>query len=251
MLKKLLRKWLEIPTETYPRPLRIAVLGDSLSCQNYLMPQAWPSIVEGYMRQSAADVQIFNCSFGGHNFYRALNNPVFGRNTAIQHLLGLKPDIVLVALGYNDTISKNDGRSMMELKSDVIEVTRALRGLKVLYIPEIPPPGISGMADWIELDTFIKARFDTNEFLNFDLGHIYEMGGALPDGLHLNAGGTVFQAASITKGLGYSGLIPNLPILGTPERNFTDAFYIAFKNPSPSNQHHIDSVFAGLHLKVE
>ncbi len=32
------------------RPLRIAVLGDSLSTQNYLLAPAWPTILEGYLR---------------------------------------------------------------------------------------------------------------------------------------------------------------------------------------------------------
>lgn len=250
MLKRLLRKWLKIPTDIYPRPLRIAVLGDSLSCQNFLMPQCWPSVLESYLRQSAVDVQVFNCSFGGHNFYRASSVPVFGSKTAVQHLLALKPDIVLLALGYNDAISKNDGRSMDQLKSDVSAVVSALRGINTLYISEIPPADKPGFTDWLELDAFIRARVKSNEFSHFHLGHIYEMGGALPDGLHLNQGGSIFQASYVTKALAYTGWISEMPIGGTPERNDAGAFYTAFKNPTPANQTHIDSVLAGMHIKT-
>ena len=122
--------------------VRIVVLGDSLSTQNFNMSQAWPAILEHDLRQCGADVQVFNSSVSGHSFYRANNTASFGSNTSVQHAIDLDPDIVIVALGFNDTVMNVDGRSLVQVQADSLATFTALRaGLptaKILYLAETP-----------------------------------------------------------------------------------------------------------------
>lgn len=223
-----IRSWIDrkIASMGYvKRPLRIAVLGDSLSTQNYLLAPAWPTILEQFLRQSAQDVQVFNCSVAGHNFYRAQTVPIFGTKTALDHLLSLKPDIVILSLGYNDAISRNDGRDLSSVKSDATTALRELSGIPVLYFGMQPPDELDGDSWWRGLYSTISGHAAVKASTSIRLSDIYKVGGGLPDGLHLNGAGAQFQAAQAVTALHALGWIPDLLMNGTGERNKPNEFF--------------------------
>lgn len=122
--------------------VKIAVLGDSLSTQHYSMAPAWPSLLEQDLRSCSANVEVYNCSVAGHSFYRANTQAVFGTNTAVAHTISLAPDIVIVALGFNDTVMAVDGRSLAQAQADSLATFSALRAALpnslILYLAETP-----------------------------------------------------------------------------------------------------------------
>lgn len=148
----------KVPAEQLPvmgaPPVKIAVIGDSLSTQNYAMPPAWPTMLQQDLRQSGVNAHVYNCAVAGHTFYRANTTASFGTNTAVQQAIAHQPDIVIIALGLNDILNALDGRSLATVQSDaaamVSALVTALPDVKILYMGEraydaanYPTPGTS------------------------------------------------------------------------------------------------------------
>ena len=120
---------------------KIVVIGDSLSAQNVLFHNSWPTILEQNMRASDAPCTVYNLAVDGHTCYRANTVVKFGANTAVVEAISLAPDIVIVMLGFNDAITAVDGRNLTQIKADALTMFTTLRaGLpnaKILYASEL------------------------------------------------------------------------------------------------------------------
>lgn len=222
--------------------MKIVVLGDSLSSQNYMMAPSWPTILEGYTRQSSVDVKVFNASVAGHTYYRAMSVPCFGKRTALEHTIALNPDLVICALGYNDTVTKVDGRTYQQVEQDAWKVLYELRAKPVL---------IFGMEEkvpeWTKLHEYASARGVVKGSTKISLCHIRKAGGGLPDGIHLNGAGSVMQAASAAELLRNTGYLPDLLMNSNTVRNNPNAYFAKLTtNPQDIN---IQCVQSSLNLK--
>lgn len=138
------------PPPTPGAAVTICILGDSLSAQNALLRDAWPQIFERNMNNSDAPCNVINLAIDACTFYRALQptgysgpaNFVFGTNTPVQECIAQAPALVIVMLGFNDTITDVDSRSLAQVESDATATFLALRaGLpnaKIVYASELP-----------------------------------------------------------------------------------------------------------------
>lgn len=107
--------------------LRIAILGDSLSAENVLHTRSWPAKFEQYLNQSGIPARVFNYSINGITFNRVLSETNHGALTSIEALVQSKPDVVYVALGFNDTVNRAEGRTTTQVNSDASAVFNLLR----------------------------------------------------------------------------------------------------------------------------
>lgn len=117
------------------------VIGDSLSAQNNLLDFCWPEIFARNMRNAGATVNVTNIAVDGHSFFRANTVTSNGTRTAVQETIALAPGIVFVMLGYNDSITNVDGRTLAQTQADATTCFNALAaGLptaKIVYISEL------------------------------------------------------------------------------------------------------------------
>ena len=106
---------------------RVAVIGDSLSDQYTANEPSWPNIWQELMLGVGEVTTLFNCSRGGSSFYRARTAAVFGSKTQVQHCIDQSPEVVFVALGFNDSITEIDGRTLAQQQQDATDLFTALR----------------------------------------------------------------------------------------------------------------------------
>lgn len=134
-------EWLSLGSEGGTRPVRVAVIGDSLAAQNYCMAPSWPSLLETALRQSTVGVSLFNFAVPASTFYRAYTQENNGI-TQVQKAIAIQPDLVIVALGLNDTMNAVDGRTVTQAKADAALLFETLRqqcpNAKILYMGERP-----------------------------------------------------------------------------------------------------------------
>ena len=106
---------------------RVAVIGDSLSDQYPANEPSWPNIWQEVMLGVGEVTTLFNCSRGGSSFYRARTAAVFGSKTQVQHCIDQRPEVVFVALGFNDSITEIDGRTLSQQQQDATDLFTELR----------------------------------------------------------------------------------------------------------------------------
>lgn len=106
---------------------RISFVGDSLTARQALLSPAVPDLVESYLNASGAEVEVINLAKNGWNFYRANNTAVFGTQTMRDKLISMSPAIIHVHLGFNDSLTNNDGRTLAQTQSDALAFFQAVR----------------------------------------------------------------------------------------------------------------------------
>ncbi len=99
-------------------PLNIVVMGDSFCAQNTNLVASWPSRFGPLMNTLGANVVINNLSVAAHTFFRANTYQSFGSNTMVEQAINLNPDLIIIALGVNDTITQVDSRSLAQVTAD-------------------------------------------------------------------------------------------------------------------------------------
>lgn len=109
------------------RDLRIAVVGDSLSTENALHNSSWPVKFGEYLNGSGIPCRVFNYSVNGITFNRVLTETLYGELTALEALVESAPDIVYVALGFNDTTNRAEDRTVTQVSNDAEAVFNYLR----------------------------------------------------------------------------------------------------------------------------
>lgn len=251
------------PTPTGERNIRIAIIGDSTTAQNSLLPDSPIGLLETRLRAQGVLADVIGAGRDGHTFYRAYTDDYIDGKTSVQYTILMEPDIVIVNLGINDVMNRVDGRNYTQILSDVNNVFTALRnGLpdaKILFARQklwdetpwptsmsLSAPNKSTIAhfmrkynfphylansrnsDMLDETIHTQTAVDSGEYRNFvnycnnrpqvdgifhvDLWRIHRMGGAGPDGLHLNQGGYQLLAGYFHFGLtnAAADVLPNL-----------------------------------------
>lgn len=101
-----------------PKPLHydsvisiIAVGGSTTACSFLSDQKTWPYLLGQRLEQQPGDVWINNAGMDGHS--------TFGHQILLQdHLLGLKPKVVLFLIGVNDVENANPTRREQEARKD-------------------------------------------------------------------------------------------------------------------------------------
>lgn len=246
-----------------PEPYRIAVLGDSLSAQNALMPPAWPALLEAHLRASPRQVEVYNASVPAHTWYRAREfiGPFDGQ-TALERVLAVQPHLLVVSLGFNDTWMAVDGRSLAQVQADASATIAYVRSqqpsLPVLYLSQLvydrthvanvanlvnrhvmgvfqTAPVTSGNLGTAVSATIIGRAGDwlaldahvrglVDATTEVDLWRIHRIGGALPDRLHLLGASAQFQMAYALKGV--RSFLQGITTPSNAQRNDFDAMFL-------------------------
>lgn len=107
--------------------LRIVVLGDSESATQPTLSEAWPTYLQDLINSAGAEVEVINLAINGYTFYQANTSAAFGSQTMVQKAVSLNPNVVLVALGFNDTVMGVDGRTLAQVQSDASTLFSTLR----------------------------------------------------------------------------------------------------------------------------
>tara|TARA_B100000929_G_C15511743_1_gene421169 strand:+ start:46546 stop:48618 length:2073 start_codon:yes stop_codon:yes gene_type:complete len=130
--------------------LKIAVLGDSLAAQNGALSEAWPTILKKLLNSSGdLVVDVGNFSVNGHSYYQANTVASFGvGTTAVDACIAYSPDIVIDALGFNDTVTNVDARTLTQVKADADTIYSALRGalpsVSILNLKTVAHDNVNG-----------------------------------------------------------------------------------------------------------
>lgn len=131
-------------------PLRVAVIGDSLSAQQVLLGEAWPAILQRQLAAGGYDALVHNLAINGHTFNKAATIQSFNGRTQVAQAIDLNPDVVIVALGINDALLKVEGRDLNTLKVDAANVFASLRTnlptATIVYASEVAYDSTHGLA---------------------------------------------------------------------------------------------------------
>ena len=123
------------------RNYRIVVLGDSLTAQQGILAPAWPNLLADDLSASGLPIEVVNLAINGSTFYTAYNAVKFDTRSQVAQAVSLKPDMVIVALGFNDTVMGVGGRTVAQAKSDADllfdTLKTALPQVKLVYASEL------------------------------------------------------------------------------------------------------------------
>lgn len=117
------------PPASSSTAIKIAILGDSF-CVNPGYNYTWVDYVDRLFKKSDVNVDIANFSNGGYTFFRANSDDpayaTFGGQSAVNRLIAFAPDLIIIALGFNDTISAVDARAIATVQTDATTVINKL-----------------------------------------------------------------------------------------------------------------------------
>ncbi|TXH51652.1 MAG: SGNH/GDSL hydrolase family protein [Desulfurellales bacterium] len=107
---------------------RVVVLGDSLSAAQVACTNPWPERWAAAMRNCGAPIDLINLATSGWTFNKAnTDTTLFDGATMVGRAIALKPDVVFVALGFNDAVLSVEGRTLGQIQSDATSTLAALR----------------------------------------------------------------------------------------------------------------------------
>lgn len=138
------------------RPLRVGVIGDSMSYGHTDSLPAWPAVLEEKLNGLGSNVKVLNASLGGASFSTAGSQPVggvvdlrfkFGTQDALDHLIAREPDMVILQLGANDSglFLNPDGSVDAAKRADVVasidyainKLRTELPGVRICYAYQV------------------------------------------------------------------------------------------------------------------
>jgi len=99
---------------------KIAVLGDSLTTHNNLMGDAWPNKLEEAIYGSGKTADIINLAVNANTAFRMNTQNYYGTKSVLEVLEEYKPSLIISALGFNDTVTKVDARSLSQVQEDFL-----------------------------------------------------------------------------------------------------------------------------------
>lgn len=125
-------------TYTTDEGAQVVVMGDSLSAQNNFVHDAWPQILQRNMPANGAPIQVTDIAIDAHTFFRSYNTKSFNGKSQLEYAISLKPEVLIVCLGFNDTITQVDGRTITQVQADADYVfstlKAALPNTKIVHI---------------------------------------------------------------------------------------------------------------------
>jgi hypothetical protein len=263
----------------------VVFVGDSLTADNVLLRASPASIFKSKMAGLGAECDVVNLAIDGYSFWTMLGGiggtqfVPFGGQNVLQYCLSLKPALVIVQCGFNDTITDNESRTLLQVQGDATTFFAALKaGLPatsyVAYSSELPYDsqnfptgtglpnfavvpylhcwpslGLLGayacsenltlsltaavqqlVANWIALDTTIKALPGINTSYTMNYFRLARLGLIGPDCLHPSAMGYAFEAGYHVKGISAASfaatLFPTLATQNYPGWNDPDSLFI-------------------------
>lgn len=113
--------------ESAPAPLKVAVIGDSLSTENALQEHAWPSLLQKYVNGSNGNIRVQNYSINSLTFKKANEEAWFGTETPREALIAGVPQVVLCTLGLVDAEANELGRPIADIEADALAFYAAVR----------------------------------------------------------------------------------------------------------------------------
>lgn len=121
------------------KPLRIVVLGDSLTTFP-AYNKCWPAHLGAHLVACGIDTEVHTIGQNGFTFAQAVSETIFNSQNAVNRTIALNPRLVIVSLGYNDALV--NGTAAATVQSNAQTVFQALRaGLPtatILYASQVP-----------------------------------------------------------------------------------------------------------------
>lgn len=98
------------------RTLRIAVVGDSISHQTFGRSDAWPKLLREYLEEPQIKCDVRSFAVGGAALSGLFNAQRGGRSQGAL-AAEFKPDIIIIALGFNDIFTQS--QSLEDVKASL------------------------------------------------------------------------------------------------------------------------------------
>ncbi|TDR94788.1 GDSL-type esterase/lipase family protein [Enterovirga rhinocerotis] len=166
------------PTEARSsRPLKLVVLGDSLS-SGFLIPraQAFPAVLEASLKRSGIDVTVVDAA--------VTNDPSWGGLARLDRDVPADTDGVILELGANDMIRMTSPLATRNALEQIIARLRA-RGIPVLLAGfRMPIPWMHDAAGFEQVYRSLARRYRLIAYPDFYAGLWAEPRYRLIDGVH-------------------------------------------------------------------
>lgn len=195
-----------MPTLLAP-PVRVACLGDSITYGHGLADQAASSYPAVLQSRLGPGFEVRNFGVNGATLFSKGDKP-YRKERAFRSAVGFDPNVVVLALGTNDSKPQN-WRHAGDLAADVsafVEAFRTLPGKPVIVVC-LPPPvaenafGISE-ARLQELRPMLTTAAKDRKLTVIDLNAaLAGQPGLFPDGVHPNAAGARAIAEAVAKAI--------------------------------------------------
>ena len=107
--------------------VRLAVVGDSMSVQNYALGDPWPVRLGQVLNQNGVKVDLRIFGVNADSYYRLINNTPYNGTSTLQEVIDYDPHYVIVVCGHNDTINPIDSRTLTQVQADATSFFSQLR----------------------------------------------------------------------------------------------------------------------------
>lgn len=107
--------------------VRLAVVGDSMSVQNYALGDPWPVRLGQVLNQNGVKVDLRVFGVNADSYYRLINNTTYGSDSTLEEVIEYNPHYIIVVCGHNDTINPIDSRNLTQVQADATSFFSQLR----------------------------------------------------------------------------------------------------------------------------
>lgn len=111
-----------IPGLTIKPKVKVAIVGDSITQTSFGRPEAWPVILQRFLDMTDGQFEVHNFAVGGASFDNALNGATLykGTSSIVDAAIAWQPDVVIIALGFNDIFSFGHDAATTILDADAL-----------------------------------------------------------------------------------------------------------------------------------
>lgn len=132
-------------------PYHIVVVGDSYTAANGNLADAWPSHLERLINSSGGACTVSNLAINGMTFNKANVVSNFGTGRTVRSVcIEAAPDMIIVALGFNDAVFAAEGRTLTQIRQDALDFFTALRAAlpatTIVYASQLSYDNVHGSA---------------------------------------------------------------------------------------------------------
>lgn len=119
-------------------PHNVVFFGDSFARQNELWSSSIGPLFEGKVNHSGGYIRLTTISENADTFGRMLTTAAYNGKTAVQEVVSLNPDVILVTSDYNDAANPVDGDTISEAQNNATAVFESLKSAlpnaKIYYL---------------------------------------------------------------------------------------------------------------------
>lgn len=132
-------------------PYHIVVVGDSYTAANGNLAESWPSRLERLINSSGGACTVSNLAINGMTFNKANVVSNFGHGRTVRSIcIDAAPDMIIVALGFNDAVFAAEGRTLTQIRQDALDFFTALRAAlpatTIVYASQLSYDNVHGSA---------------------------------------------------------------------------------------------------------